>query len=108
MGMPTFPKMPCPPSRKNLIGLLIQTIIMEEQALAHLINAEAEKVQQVVRSGIAGPVSANEVSEINRSVAEVVKFASEKEERLLRKLQTVLAAHSIPDYKTCDDGEDDA
>lgn len=93
MGFPTFPTLPTPPPRRNLLGLLLETIVLEQQALAHLINAEAEKVQSMVQAGIAGPISAAEAAEINRSVAEVIKFAAEKEEKLFRKLQTVLSTH---------------
>jgi hypothetical protein len=92
MGLPCFPRIPPPPPKKVLLGLLLQTIVFEEQALAAMINAEAEKVQKLVETGIAGPMSADEVSEINRSVAEVIRFAGEKQDRLLRKLQTILAA----------------
>jgi hypothetical protein len=100
MGFPVFPPLPCPPPRKNLIGLLLETIIFEQQALAHLINAEAEKVQSMAHAGIAGPISPSEAAEINKSVAEVIKFAAEKEEKLFRKLQAVLSTpveHGKPD-----------
>jgi hypothetical protein len=87
------------------MGLLLQTIVFEEQALAALINAEAEKIQELAKAGLSGPISASEATELNQSVAEVIKLAGEKEERLLRKLHLVLS--SRPGGSHChEDGHD--
>ena len=39
MGLPEFPALPTPPSLEDLCLLLIQTVALEELALAALINA---------------------------------------------------------------------
>lgn len=91
MGMPTFPNIKNPASQEEIIDRLLETIALEELALAHLVNAEAEKVQAVVKAGIMGPVSAEEVHEINIGVAKVLDMAAQKEDRLHRKLKLILA-----------------
>jgi hypothetical protein len=91
MGLPTFPTLPTPPSQENLLLFLIQTVALEELALAALINAEAEKVQAVAAAGVMGPVSASELTAINSAVAAVVEAAGKKEEQLRQKLGVLLA-----------------
>ena len=91
MGIPRFPDIGQPASQVEIIDRLLETIAFEELALAHLINAEAEKVQAVVAAGIMGPVSPEEIREINKAVLEVLEAAAQKEERLHRKLKLILA-----------------
>lgn len=91
MGYPVFPDISGPAPQNEIIDRLLETIALEELALSHLINAEAEKVQAVAAAGVMGPVSAEELEEINRAVAEVLKEAANKEDRLRRKLERILA-----------------
>lgn len=94
--MPCFPNIKDPASPEEIIARLLETIALEELALAHLINAEAEKLQAVIKAGIVGPVSAEEAKEINLAVSKVLEVAALKEERLHRKLKLILSTQSRP------------
>lgn len=90
MGMPQFPDISGPAPQDQIIDRLLETVALEELALAHLINAEAEKVQAVAAAGVMGPISGEDLEAINRSVADVLKEAAVKEDRLRRKLDRIL------------------
>lgn len=91
MGLPVFPDISGPAPQAQIIDRLLETIALEELALAALINAEAEKVQAVAAAGIAGPVDAEELEAVNRAVAAVIEQAGIKEQHLRRKLLRILA-----------------
>lgn len=91
MGLPMFPDIRGPAPQEEIIDRLLETVALEELALAALINAEAEKVQAVAAAGVAGPIDAEELAAINAGVAEVIKRAAEKELHLRRKLARILA-----------------
>ena len=91
MGLPEFPEFPTPPSIEELRLLLIETVALEELALAALINAEAEKVQAVAEACVLGPISADELTDINKAVGEVIEAAGRKEDRLRKKLALLLS-----------------
>ncbi len=92
VGLPLFPELPEAPDQQELLNQLLHTVALEQLALAALINAEAEKVQQLAAAGVMGPVDAEVLARVNEAVAEVVKQAAAKEDRLQRKLMTILAA----------------
>ena len=91
MGLPIFPNISGPAPQNEIIDRLLETVALEELALAALINAEAEKVQAVAAAGIAGPIDPEALEGINRSVSEVVAQAGAKEVQLNRKLARILA-----------------
>lgn len=91
MGLPVFPDISGPAPQAQIIDRLLETVALEELALAALINAEAEKVQAVSAAGVAGPVDPEELTAINHAVAEVIAMAGKKEEHLRRKLNRILA-----------------
>lgn len=79
-------------SREQVINLLLASIAFEELGLAHLINAEAEKIQFAL--GVSPPPSIQTISEVNRSVERVLRQVIKKEMLLQFKLEDVL---QIPD-----------
>lgn len=89
--MPHFPDIRNPAPQDEIIDRLLETIALEELSLAHLVNAEAEKIQAVAEAGVIGPVSTEELAKINHSVKEVLEAAVKKEEQLHHKLTTILA-----------------
>lgn len=106
-----IPKKPAPPcsdeltpSLPRLRKKLIHSIALEEMALAHLINAEAEKTQTVAK----GPVTTftpDEYIHFQRSLAEVLTKIVEKEKLLLKKLRLLLhlsgTGRRCPPLKKC-------
>ncbi|AVX19696.1 hypothetical protein SAMN02745885_01365 [Carboxydocella sporoproducens DSM 16521] len=66
--------------------MLLASIAFEELALAHMLNAEAEKLQEVITSY----QSIRQLVKINDKVREVIKVLLFKEIVLSMKLQDVL------------------
>jgi len=85
-----------------LLRFLLHTVALEELAISALINAEAEKVQELNASGIAGPVSAEEAIRINESVAKVIEAAERKEQQINQKLRALLT-QTANGKDNCDD-----
>ena len=110
MGVPKFPDIKRPASLQEIMARLLETIALGELAVAHLINSEAEKVQAVVKAGIAGPVSPDELKEINITVAKVIETAVAAEDRLQKKLRMILAQADRmgTTHGSSDSGFDDA
>ncbi|WP_078665440.1 MULTISPECIES: hypothetical protein [Carboxydocella] len=73
-------------SRRDINNMLLASIAFEELALAHMLNAEAEKLQEVITSY----QSIRQLVKINDKVREVIKVLLFKEIVLSMKLQDVL------------------
>ncbi|HEX2945439.1 MAG TPA: hypothetical protein VHT96_05760 [Clostridia bacterium] len=75
-------------------NLLLASIAFEELGLAHVINAEAEKIQSVLGT-LNGPTtknpSVNDLERIDSTVDRILKDVIMKEMLLLFKLQNVLS-----------------
>lgn len=75
-------------------NLLLASIAFEELGLAHVINAEAEKIQSVLGT-LKGPTaknpSVNDLERIDNTVDRILKDVIMKEMLLLFKLQNVLS-----------------
>lgn len=77
------------------INLLLTSIALEEISLAHILNAEGEKLQYVLGTlpNTSPPsMSLNDLLAINESVREMLREVSRKEWILLNKLESVVAA----------------
>ena len=104
MGFPNIPNIT--PSididREDVINLLLASIAFEELGLAHLINAEAEKIQAVLGTlpapgdNITG-TTFNDLIRINTSVRKTLQEIIKKEMLLQFKLENVL---EIPESTT--------
>jgi hypothetical protein len=93
VGMPEIPKGTNRPSLDETVIDLLESIALEEMALAHLINAEAEKLQAFVGKHLDFPSnpSNDDILRFNVSVTRLMETLMFKELFLLRKLETVLA-----------------
>lgn len=72
-----------------MIRQLLHAVALEETALAHLINAQAEKVA-ALGTALAEPDSFDQVIAFQRTVHEVLQAVSRREEVLLKQLQLIL------------------
>ena len=50
MSMPTIPEEPHRPSKEQVIQDLLKSVALEENALAHLMNVEAEKLRRLLEA----------------------------------------------------------
>lgn len=80
--------------REDVINLLLASIAFEELGLAHIINAEAEKIQAVLgtlsKQEHSFKASIDDLIDINRSVQRTLQDVIKKEMLLQFKLENVL------------------
>ncbi len=93
MGMPIIK--PSTTTRCQSITDIIESVALEQTALAHILNAEGEKIQKIV----ADAKSADEMLSVNKSVQSMVNAISRLEIILQAKLE-------LFDDVLCDDCSD--
>ncbi|MEC2055793.1 collagen-like protein, partial [Peribacillus psychrosaccharolyticus] len=78
-------------TRDDVINLLLASIAMEELGLAHIINAEGEKIQYALGTlpGLTSPATLAEILQVNSSVQDTLSMAIQKELLLDSKLKQV-------------------
>lgn len=79
----------------DAINLLLISIALEELGLAHIINAEGEKIQYVLGTlpGVTSPpATITDLLRINESVRETIREIAKKEWILQTKLENVVSA----------------
>ena len=100
----SFPNIPDVDASRDItveesLNLLLASIAFEELGLAHIINAEAEKIQYVLgtieypedRNGsLPPPPTVEDLLDINRSVEQTLKTVIKKEMLLQFKLEDIL------------------
>lgn len=82
MGMPVIT--PGTITREESIGDIIESIALEERAIAHILNAESEKLQAVINMSDA---TADDLLAVNRSVKHAVDAVIRLEMALKAKLE---------------------
>jgi hypothetical protein len=82
MGMPVIT--PGEGSRTQAITDLIQSVALQEAALAHMMNAEGEKMQKIIAMD---DVSIDELMKLNKSVTQLVSAISRLEMMFVAKLE---------------------
>ncbi|UOQ46772.1 hypothetical protein MUN88_11755 [Gracilibacillus caseinilyticus] len=79
--------------RADVINLLLASIALEELGLAHILNAEGEKLQYVLGTlpGVTPPLATiSDVLNMNNSVNDTIKTLTKKEWILENKLENIL------------------
>jgi hypothetical protein len=79
-------------TRTDVINLLLASIALEELGLAHIINAEAEKIQYALGTipGLSPAASLEDILEVNESVQDMLDLVIKKELLLESKLKQVI------------------
>ncbi|MEJ9230883.1 hypothetical protein LAV79_15635 [Peribacillus butanolivorans] len=92
MSMPTIPQEPFRPNKKEVTIDLLESIALEEIALSHIMNAEAEKIQAFVGECLDFPTCPKneEIIKFNKGVNQLLETIVMKEWLLLNKLENVL------------------
>jgi len=88
MGMPVIT--PGEGTRKQAITDLIQSVALQEAALAHIMNAEGEKMQKIIAMT---DVNAEELMALNKSVTQLISAISRLEMMFTAKLELFAGEH---------------
>src|SRR5690554_1379818 len=96
MSMPTIPNITpdIDLDREDSINLLLASIALEEMGLAHILNAEGEKVQYILG---AEDACLNDLLAVNNSIEQVIKAVTKLQLILQDKLETVTQLIRKPD-----------
>ncbi|MED0968610.1 hypothetical protein [Bacillus paramycoides] len=82
--------------------LLLASIALEELALAHVINSEAEKIQFILGTLVTGvtppPITLSGLLAVNNSVQQTLQAAIKQEMLLQFKLENVLDLVSLTPF----------
>jgi|GEM_PF-1517772 len=95
MSMPKIPNMDANINidREGAINLIISSIAMEELALAHILNAEGEKLQYVLgtlEGQDPGEVTMCDIMAVNRSIQKTIRDITKTEMLLQFKLEDAI------------------
>lgn len=92
MSMPKIPEKDWSITLPESIIQIIKSVALEEIALAHLIDAEADKIKAFVGRNFNFPThpSSKEVVQFNQTVSQLMETILMKEWLLLKKLETAL------------------
>jgi low affinity Fe/Cu permease len=101
MGMPNIPdiKPKIEIKFEETITLLLSSIALEELSLAHLMNAEAEKIQEVIKSSNK---KTEDLIGIDKSVERMMRDIIKKEMLLEFKFENVLELMEHKPKEDCD------
>ncbi len=91
MGMPQIPEGKFRPSWNETVVDLLESIALEEMAIAHMMNAEGEKAQEVVRRYGQGDLCQREMHRSCQDAQSMMNSFIMKEWLLFTKLNTVLS-----------------
>jgi hypothetical protein len=101
MGMPNIPdiKPKIEVTFKETVVLLLSSIALEELSLAHIMNAEAEKIQEVVKLPSCNKLG--DLLVIDKSVDKILKDVIKKEMLLEFKFENILELMDFKKKEEC-------
>jgi hypothetical protein len=88
MSMPKIEKSENPIERNQSISNLIESVALMETGLSHIINAEGEKIQKVIKADETTDIPIDDILKINNSVENMVNSISKLEMILQNKLDS--------------------
>ncbi len=94
MGMPKIPDGRNRPTMPETIIDLLESIALEEMALAHIINAEGERKQEIIKRFGAKEIRYCDVEQSFKDSKEVLNAVIMKEWLLYNKLGAVMELSS--------------
>ena len=92
MSMPEFPKPNPELTQEQALTMILSSIALEEVALSHIINAEGEKIQHILKQVPCGghPADLQDILAVNQSVATLLEMVLQNQMILKNKLDKVL------------------
>ncbi|OOM82499.1 hypothetical protein CLPUN_02010 [Clostridium puniceum] len=103
MSMPNIPNITplINITREQAIDMIIASIAMEEMGLAHILNAEGEKIQYILDKNKCKSVLPKDIKEINQGVEKVIREIMKLQILLQEKLESIISI--IPPKSDCCD-----
>lgn len=98
VSMPEIPEGTNRPNLNETLIDLLESIALEEMALAHLMNAKADEIQAFVGNNLDFPTNPSnaDILRFDVSVTRFMETLMFKELFLLRKLETALTLRAQP------------
>ncbi len=92
MSMPEFPKPNPDFTQEQALTMILSSIALEEVALSHIINAEGEKIQYILKKTSCNdsPVYMKDMIEVNKSVANLLEIVLQNQMILKNKMDRAL------------------
>ena len=90
MGMPEIPDGKNRPTFHETIIDLLESIALEEMAISHLLNAQGEKMQELIKFYSANCICYNQLESGFKSSQAMITSLIMKEWLLITKMQSVL------------------
>ncbi len=97
MGMPQIPPRNHKPEICEVVTSLIEAVAIEELAIAHIINAEGEKLQEVIKKFAHCHLSFEELEKIYKNTNLLMNNLIMKEWILLSKMNSALDIYQVMD-----------
>lgn len=90
MGMPQIPKGEHRPTFDETVIDLLESVALEEMAISHIINAEGEKMQEVIKKYNSNEISYHQVQANCKDTHNMINSLIMKEWLLLTKMNSIL------------------
>ena len=103
MGMPQIPDGKNRPTFDQTMIDLLESIALEEMALAHVMNAEGEKMQEIVKRFSCQDLCYCQLESSCKTTQSMINNLIMKEWLLLNKLNTIIEVKvNLDGYNGCD------
>ncbi len=94
MGMPQVPERDNLPSIKEVVIQILESVALEELAMAHIINAEGEKMQAIVKEISEKNLCCSCIQSLFKNTHSTLNSLIMKEWVMLTKLSTTLEIYN--------------